>query len=91
MKTVSHQPRLFARCLTLVLLALPTIASACPVCFDARAEARGAFIFTTALLTFLPLMFIGGAIFWYRKRYLEAFAAQAPVVYMAPTADDREL
>ena len=48
-----------------------TQASACPVCFQSGGEERFAFYGTTALLTFLPLMFVGGAIFFLRKRFLK--------------------
>lgn len=39
---------------------------ACSVCGYAAPESRAAFILTTALLSFAPLMFIG-AVVWYLK------------------------
>lgn len=39
---------------------------ACAVCFD-NGRARGAFIWTTALLTFVPLIMIGGGIYAFCK------------------------
>lgn len=56
----------------LVLMAiLPGDASACAVCFDTTAENRMAFMQTTALLSLLPLVMVGGAGAWIRKRARE--------------------
>jgi hypothetical protein len=54
----------------LMLIALPEIVAACPVCFDQDDEARIAFIATTGLLTFLPLAMVGGVLYWLRQRFL---------------------
>jgi hypothetical protein len=44
-------------------------AYACPVCFSAKDEAqRQAFFDTTIFLTLLPLLMIGGVIFWVARR-----------------------
>ena len=51
-----------------LLLLLPQVAMACPVCFDRDDEARIAFLATTALLTFLPLGLVVGTTFWLRRR-----------------------
>ncbi len=50
------------------LAALPELASACPVCFDARDENRQAFVATAAFLSLLPLGLVGGAGLWLRRR-----------------------
>ncbi|MDA1066032.1 MAG: hypothetical protein O3C43_05975 [Verrucomicrobia bacterium] len=45
-------------------------AEACPVCFQSNGEeSRWAFYATTALLTFLPLSMVGGAVVYLRKRF----------------------
>ena len=41
---------------------------ACAVCFTATEENRIAFIATTVFLTFLPLLIIGGVIWWLREK-----------------------
>ena len=73
-----------------LLLLAPKLAAACAVCSSGRDdETRQAFIDTTVLLTFLPLLMIGGVLLWIRRRYLEQQAqelearrgrAAAPVV-----------
>jgi cbb3-type cytochrome oxidase subunit 3 len=59
-------------------------ALACAVCFDSGEENRLAFTITTWFLTFLPLFFIGGVIYWLVKRVKSAEselddAAQKPL------------
>jgi hypothetical protein len=54
------------------LVMLPTLAAACPVCGTTTEGQRVAFIVTTGILTFLPLMLMGAGIWWIRKRVLEA-------------------
>jgi hypothetical protein len=49
------------------LLLLPGLAHACPVCFDASEETRGAFLATTAFLSILPLGMLAGTGAWLRK------------------------
>ena len=51
-----------------LLLLLPEVVMACPVCFDRDDEARIAFLATTAFLTFLPLGLVVGTTVWLRKR-----------------------
>jgi cbb3-type cytochrome oxidase subunit 3 len=47
----------------------PRVVWACPVCTAGRDEAnRVAFIATTAFLTFLPLLMVGGVIWWLFRR-----------------------
>ena len=61
--------------LAIVLIAaLPDVALACPVCFDARDENRQAFLVTTAFLSLLPLGMVAGAGLWLRKRAREVDA-----------------
>jgi hypothetical protein len=46
-----------------------SLARACPVCFSAKDEAqRQAFFDTTIFLTLLPLVVIGGFIYWVARR-----------------------
>ena len=52
----------------LLLVVLPDVAQACPVCFDARDENRQAFLATTAFLSLLPLGMVAGAGLWLRGR-----------------------
>ena len=52
----------------LLLVVLPDVAQACPVCFDARDENRQAFLATTAFLSLLPLGMVAGAGLWLRER-----------------------
>ena len=54
-----------------LVLLLPEVAAACPVCFDSRDENRQAFLATTAFLTLLPLGMVAGAGLWLRKRSRE--------------------
>jgi len=63
--------------LALVLLVvLPEVVHACPVCFDSRDENRQAFLATTALLSLLPLGMVGGVGLWMRKRHQELDEAE---------------
>ncbi len=43
-------------------------AEACSVCAVAKEEARAAYYATTALLSFLPLIMIGGVIYYLFKK-----------------------
>jgi hypothetical protein len=60
----------------LLMAALPELAHACPVCFDASDENRQAFLATTAFLTLLPLGMVAGAGLWLRKRAREIDAEE---------------
>ena len=54
------------------LAMLPRASVACAVCFTGKDDAsRLTFILTTALLTSLPLLLIGGAVWWLRRRFAE--------------------
>lgn len=55
----------------LLLVVLPEVAQACPVCFDSSDENRRAFLATTAFLSLLPLGMVAGAGLWFRKRSRE--------------------
>ena len=63
---MTHRRRLYGYVVLsvgLVLLAVPRVSEACAVCMGGREdESRLAFILTTAFLTFLPLLMIGGAV-----------------------------
>ncbi len=50
---------------------LPNAVWACAVCVGGNEENRQAFIFTTILLTIIPLVFIGGSVRWLQKRSAE--------------------
>ena len=52
----------------LFYLLFPVCASACSVCFDPNDEARIAFILTTGLLTFVPLIVLWTLFKWLKKR-----------------------
>jgi len=62
-----------AQITAVLLLWWPEAAAACAVCFSGQGadEARGAFRITTVVLTFLPLVAIGGAAWWLRRRARE--------------------
>jgi len=61
--------RLWVLLATLVLLVVvPDVAHACPVCFDPREENRLAFLATTAFMSLFPLSMVGGFGVWLRKR-----------------------
>jgi hypothetical protein len=51
------------------LFAAVSRAEACPVCFQSGGEERWAFYATTVLLTMLPLMMVGGFVFFLKKRF----------------------
>jgi len=60
-----------------MVMLLPDVVHACPVCFDARAENRQAFLATTAFLTLLPLGMVAGTGLWLRKRAREVETGEA--------------
>jgi cbb3-type cytochrome oxidase subunit 3 len=65
----SRVARWLAATLALAALWSPRIVWACSVCSAGRDEAnRVAFIATTAFLTFLPLLMIGGVVWWLFRR-----------------------
>ena len=61
--------------LTLGLVLVPGFAEACAVCSAGREdETRPAFIVSTAGMTLLPLLLVGGRVLWLRKRFREVEA-----------------
>jgi hypothetical protein len=61
--------------LTLGLVLVPGFAEACAVCSAGREdETRTAFIVSTAGMTLLPLLLVGGLVLWLRKRFREVEA-----------------
>jgi hypothetical protein len=66
-------------------LATPKLAVACAVCGGGTADNRIEFILTTAFLTFLPLILIGGVVYGLRRRYLQV--AQLDVRSELPVPD----
>ena len=48
----------------LAIAASPDSASACSVCYGGGEESRKAFLFTTLLLSMLPITMIGGLAWW---------------------------
>jgi hypothetical protein len=54
-----------------VVAFLPAVASACAVCIGGNEANREAFIFTTILLTIIPLIVIGCSVRWIQKRCAE--------------------
>jgi len=60
----------FAPLIVGFLVLTPQLAEACSVCGAGRDEAnRVAFIVTTAFMSILPLLIIGGLIMWLRARF----------------------
>ena len=56
------------------------VAYACPSCASPLEENRQAFVDTTIFLTVVPLMMIGGLIWWIRRKVRERdSAAEIPV------------
>lgn len=53
----------------ILVISLPEALFACPVCFDASAENRMAFLKTAVALTVLPLGIVGGTGMWLRRRW----------------------
>ena len=51
-------------CLLLSAVLLPDAASACSVCYGGAEESRKAFLFTTVLLSMLPVSMIGTLGWW---------------------------
>ena len=76
---------------TWLVLAAPDDSYACAVCFSAREDNRLSFIFTTAFLTCLPLLAMGGAVLWLRARWreLEADSSEPDAPGAAAPAEPR--
>ncbi|MCZ6807464.1 MAG: hypothetical protein O7F08_10965 [Deltaproteobacteria bacterium] len=70
------------------------LAHACPSCASPLEENRQAFVDTTIFLTFLPLIMIGGFIWWLRRkaRQLEPppeIAVPEPLRDLGPFSKER--
>lgn len=60
-----------------LLLVTPSLAEACAVCSAGREdETRTAFIIGTAFMTALPMVLVGGLVWWIRRKTLEAQALE---------------
>jgi hypothetical protein len=63
----------------------PQVSHACAVCFSGREdEARLAFIWTTLVLTLLPLALVGGFAWWLWRRTSKHERTPAPETGSAP-------
>ena len=64
-----------------IVLGFPRIGWACAVCSAGREdESRLAFLLSTVFLTTLPLLIIGGVIWWLRGRVRQLEAAAKPAI-----------
>ena len=64
----------------------PRVSRACAVCTSGAGDAnanRLAFILTTALLSFLPLLMVGGFVWWLRRRVREIDEAPIPTAHQS--------
>lgn len=69
------------------IVASPQLASACAVCMSGREDdVQFAFLATTAFMSVLPLMLIGGVVWWLRRRLREMEENQAARELMAAGA-----
>jgi len=60
-----------------ILVVVPRWAEACAVCSAGREdETRTAFIVTTAGMTALPFVLVGGMVWYVRRRFIEAEKAE---------------
>ena len=66
--TVASWRSLAALVVTAGVLAWPSAARACSVCFGGDGAEAATFILTTALLTFTPFLVVGAIGFWVVKR-----------------------
>ena len=57
----------------------PQLARACAVCMSGKTdETRAAFIAMTAFMTFLPMILIGGFVWWLLRRAAAMRSIEAP-------------
>ncbi len=56
-------------------LATSEPAHSCAVCFSANDESRGAYLFTTGLLSAMPLLIIASIAYWFKCRCARLNAA----------------
>lgn len=71
LEIIRGRPLVVAALALTLLAVLPDVASACPVCFDARDENRQAFLATTVFLSLFPLGMVATVGLWVRKRSRE--------------------
>jgi hypothetical protein len=85
----SSRNRLGAWLLAWLLLTAPSIAEACSKCLSGRSdETKLAYILTTVFLSLLPLLAIGGVVWWLVRRAraltrVEAAVATPPAQHSA--------
>ncbi|MEW5852078.1 MAG: hypothetical protein AB2A00_25040 [Myxococcota bacterium] len=60
----------------IAVLLLPELVLACPACALRQEKNRVAYLVTTALLSVIPLLSVGGLVWWMRKRLAEQEQAQ---------------
>ena len=71
-----------------LILVAPRLAEACAVCSAGREDqTRTAFIIGTAFLTALPMVLVGGMVWWIRKKTLEAQELEAPAPELEPAPE----
>jgi di/tricarboxylate transporter len=73
---------LIAALIALVVCVLPDAAGACSVCYGGAEESRKAFLFTTVLLSLLPIGMLGGLGWWVWSINRDTEASEPP----APSA-----
>lgn len=74
---------------SMLALLLPSLAVACPVCFDPNETSRGAYINTAAFLTILPLAMIAGSAVWLVFRARELARAERAMAQATPPVGTR--
>ena len=72
---MSRVVRVCASALAVAATLAVDVAYACPSCASPLEENRQAFVDTTIFLTVVPLMMIGGLIWWIRRKVRERDAA----------------
>ena len=63
---------------TAALWTVPSVAGACPVCYDPREPSSAAFLAGTALLSLLPLAAIGGIVYYFWRAARSADPGDPP-------------
>lgn len=72
---MSAVARICAAALAVAVTLAVDVAYACPSCASPLEENRQAFVDTTIFLTVVPLLMIGGLIWWIRRKVRERDAA----------------
>jgi uncharacterized membrane protein len=75
-----------SRCLAVVAALFSGAALACPVCGTPLEQGQGAYLFMTPIMSLLPLVLMGGVVFWMvrRVRHAERDEAHKPTPSAAP-------